>query len=89
VEFLSDSEKWFKNKSTGEVVTSKSEIIAPEPIEPEYTVGAKPKPDFEPSPDVELTPEAKARKLQEKDNKPDRGEITPLIDRIKKWLGFE
>jgi hypothetical protein len=57
VKFFAEGERWFQDKSTGDVVSSKSEIDMPEPIEPKYTVGTRPEPDYESSPPVELKSE--------------------------------
>jgi hypothetical protein len=54
VEFLSGSERWFRDTTSGEVVTSRSEIEPPEPMDPDYTVGTTPSPAFESAPEVEL-----------------------------------
>ena len=61
VEFLSASDKLLKTKSSGKVVRSKSDIERPDPIEPDYTVGTAPKPEYEGSPDTELKESAKLR----------------------------
>lgn len=58
VEFLSGSQEWFRNKETGTVVSSSAEFEAPEPIDPEYTVGTTPSPDYESSPEVEIRSDA-------------------------------
>lgn len=54
VEFLSGGDRWFRDKSSGEVVHTESEFESPEPIEPEYTVGTMPPPEYESAPDVKL-----------------------------------
>jgi hypothetical protein len=55
VEFLSGSRGWFKDKESGDVVSSSADMNSPEPIEPEYSVGATPPADYESSPEVRVT----------------------------------
>jgi hypothetical protein len=89
VELLSPAGKRFRNKATGRVVEKGESIQAPEPIEPRYTVGSHPDPEYESSPDVELTPEAKMRRLMENRGAgtADKGDTyTPLYDRLLNWL---
>lgn len=69
VEFLSDTGKLFQSKFSGEVVESSEGVERPEPIEPRYTVGSSPDPEYESSPDMELPPEAKLD-LDGSDEKP-------------------
>lgn len=64
VRFLSDPGKRFESKFSDEIVRTNEEIRAPEPIEPEYTVGTRPDPEYDGSPDTELTAEAKARNME-------------------------
>lgn len=54
VHFLSDSGKRFESKASNEVVRSDEEIQRPEPIDPEYTVGSRPDPEYDTAPDVKL-----------------------------------
>lgn len=61
VEFLSASDRLFKEKDTGTVVRSREDIERPDPIKPEYTVGTAPEPEYEGSPDTELKESAKLR----------------------------
>lgn len=57
VRFLTDPGKRFESLFTDEVVHTDEEIRKPEPIEPEYTVGNTPKPDYDKPPDVETNTE--------------------------------
>lgn len=89
VELLSPPGKRFRNKATGRVVDHGEPIQAPEPIEPRYTVGTRPEPEYESSPDVELTPEAKMRRLMENNERSTdqtHETYTPLYDRLTTWL---
>lgn len=54
VRFLSESGKRFESKASNEVVRSDEKIQRPEPIDPEYTVGSRPDPEYESAPDVTL-----------------------------------
>lgn len=89
VELLSPPGKRFRNKATGRVVEPGDAIQAPEPIEPRYTVGTRPEPEYESSPDVELTPEAKIRRHMENSEgkaTANRESYIPLYDRLINWL---
>jgi hypothetical protein len=55
VEFLSGTRGWFRSKESGDVVSSSAEMKSPDPIKPEYTVGATPSADYESSPEVTVT----------------------------------
>lgn len=88
VELLSPPGKRFRNKATGRVVEQGDSIKAPQPIEPKYTVGTRPEPEYESSPEVELTPEAK-RRLEENrvSGTAEKGETyVPLYGRLINWL---
>jgi hypothetical protein len=52
VEFLTDGDRWFRDKKSGEVVNSADDYQPPDPIEPDNTVGTTTEPDFESAPDV-------------------------------------
>lgn len=54
VEFLADPGKRFESTFTDEIVEEGEPIRSPEPIDPDYTVGTTPEPEYAPSPDVEL-----------------------------------
>lgn len=54
VEFLSDPGKRFESKFNGEVIHEADEIDPPEPLEPAYTVGTTPDPEYESAPPVTL-----------------------------------
>lgn len=90
VEFLSPPGRRFRDKTTGRVVQDGDSIQAPEPIEPKYSVGTRPDPEYESSPDVELTTEAKLRRLSENastTNERKHPEFSePVIDRVLSWI---
>jgi hypothetical protein len=48
----------FRNKSTDEIISSRSDFDTPEPITPELTVGTTPEPEFDSSPPVRVTSDA-------------------------------
>jgi hypothetical protein len=76
VEFLAATGKRFQSKTTGEVVEEGEGIEPPEPIEPDYTVGTIPEPDWERSPPVRLKSET-----------PDAGKDSEsLLSRILSWF---
>lgn len=72
VEFLSDPGKRFESKFNGEVVHEEDEIVPPEPLDPEYTVGTTPDPEYDSSPPVSL----------KGDEDPD-GQSTGLLGRLR------
>lgn len=76
VEFLAGDQRWFRDKDTGETVHSRSDFAAPEPIEPEYTVGTPPEPEYDSPPDVELKPDRDAN----------RGNGRNIVSRVLRWL---
>jgi hypothetical protein len=51
-EFLTNDDRWFREREPGEVVDSGSEFESPDPVEPDHTVGTTPDPDVESPPEV-------------------------------------
>jgi len=76
VEFLSGSQEWFRNRETDTVVSSPTEFEAPEPIDPEYTVGTTPPAEYESSPEV------KTRSNESEEGSTDTGFLTRIIQRL-------
>ncbi|MFB6310598.1 MAG: AN1-type zinc finger domain-containing protein [Salinirussus sp.] len=79
VEFLSRSEAWFRTKETNTVVSSKREFEAPEPVDPDYTVGTIPTTDYESSPEVTVASD---------DGEKEAGERDSILSAIRRFFGW-
>jgi len=76
VEFLAASGKRFETVATNEIVRTDDEIEHPQPIDPKYTVGSRPDPDYESSPSVML------KTGEESSAEQSRG----IVQRFRDWL---
>ena len=76
VEVLSGSQGWFREKNSDNIVSSEEEFEAPQPIEPEYSVGTTPPADYESAPEVTLKSEASGGERSE------RSIVTKIILKI-------
>jgi hypothetical protein len=82
VRFLSTGNKRFKSKFNDEVITHDDIINDPEPLDPDYTVGSTPEPEYAPAPDTEII------KGSEDETEDDQTESqnSGLFSRIMNWL---